>query len=46
MDKKNISDLLDERKSFFNNHIDEMVAAYNREQELSKEYNGRQIPVL
>ena len=38
----NIKELIEERRNVYSN-VDEAVAAFNRENELSKEYNGRQV---
>lgn len=39
---ENIENLINERKSIYRN-ADEVVSSYNRENELSNEYNGRQV---
>jgi hypothetical protein len=39
----NLNDLIKERKNLYQNHPDEVVAAFNREVESTNAYNGRQV---
>ena len=43
MDKIKLQELLRKRQELYISHTVEMLAAFNREEELSREYNGRQI---
>ena len=42
LSRENIENLINERKDIYKN-ADEVVSSYNRENELSNEYNGRQV---
>lgn len=41
--KNKISSFIENRKTYYQQNIDDMIAAFNRERETEKEYNGRQL---